>query len=162
VSAAGFGPNGASSGYTPASYITYSEDERHFCAQDATVVVDAPASVCFGLWDDWHRLVDYMDLIAQVGRARRMPCPRARVRAAAAPHGRPAAEARLMARHPRAADRPGPQRAGHGAVPVLLQMGCGPGAAALPPGPLPRRRQGELLDETRPPPAPRPPALCPA
>jgi aminopeptidase-like protein len=61
------GPNGSSSGYTPASYITYSDDERHFCAHDAAVVVDAPVSLCFGLWDDWHRLVDYMDLIAQVG-----------------------------------------------------------------------------------------------
>ncbi len=71
----GYGPHGSASGYTPASYITYSEDEKHFCAHEAKVVVDAPASVCFGLWDDWHRIVDYMDLVAQVrGNTRSSRC----------------------------------------------------------------------------------------
>jgi hypothetical protein len=28
--------------------------------------VRAPAQLCFELWDDWNRLVDFLDLISQV------------------------------------------------------------------------------------------------
>lgn len=30
------------------------------------VNVRAPVSVCFDLWNDWARLVDFLDLISQV------------------------------------------------------------------------------------------------
>jgi hypothetical protein len=32
-----------------------------------TIEVDAPPSVCFNMFDDWARLVDFMDLINQIG-----------------------------------------------------------------------------------------------
>lgn len=54
------------SGYTPADYITYSEDPEHACRHAAEVVVAAPPDVCFALWNDWQRLVDFLDLIGQV------------------------------------------------------------------------------------------------
>ncbi len=119
----GFGPNGSTSGYTPASYITYSEEEKHFCAHEAKVVVDAPASVCFGLWDDWHRIVDYIDLVAQV---RGNPRHHARQVAVSLVslqyHQIIRGHGMLIVTCP-SADRPGPQRAKHGAVSVLLSMG---------------------------------------
>ena len=59
------------SGYTPADYITYSEDPEQACVHAAEVVVDAPLDVAFAWWDDWQRLVDFMDLIGQVRRVRR-------------------------------------------------------------------------------------------
>lgn len=31
------------------------------------VEVEAPRSVCFTIWNDWNRLVDFLDLIAQIG-----------------------------------------------------------------------------------------------
>eukprot|EP00195_Chlamydomonas_chlamydogama_P003447 CAMPEP_0202919418 /NCGR_PEP_ID=MMETSP1392-20130828/75775_1 /ASSEMBLY_ACC=CAM_ASM_000868 /TAXON_ID=225041 /ORGANISM="Chlamydomonas chlamydogama, Strain SAG 11-48b" /LENGTH=318 /DNA_ID=CAMNT_0049612769 /DNA_START=156 /DNA_END=1112 /DNA_ORIENTATION=- len=55
------------SGYTPAAYITFSEDEQQRCHHMVAIEVDAPASVCFELWNDWNRLVDYLDLISQIG-----------------------------------------------------------------------------------------------
>lgn len=51
------------SGYTPAQYIEYS---KHYASHEASVEVDASPSVCFAIWDDWRRLVDFLDLIAQV------------------------------------------------------------------------------------------------
>lgn len=54
-------------GYTPADYITYSEEPEHQCHHVVEVLVDAPVDVCFALWNDWHRLIDFLDLIGQVG-----------------------------------------------------------------------------------------------
>lgn len=54
------------SGYTPANYVSFSEDPEHICHHMAAIDVDAPASVCFSLWNDWNRLVDFLDLINQV------------------------------------------------------------------------------------------------
>lgn len=53
-------------GYTPANYISYSPLEQHVCRHLIGVSVQAPASVCFDLWNDWARVVDFMDLISQV------------------------------------------------------------------------------------------------
>jgi len=56
----------AISGYTPADYITFSEQPEHACVHVVEAVVNAPADVCFALWDDWQRLVDFLDLVGQV------------------------------------------------------------------------------------------------
>jgi hypothetical protein len=53
-------------GYTPADYITFCDEPDLQCHHKAEVLVDAPADVCFALWSDWSRLVDFMDLIGQV------------------------------------------------------------------------------------------------
>ena len=31
------------------------------------VEVEAPPSICFSIWNDWNRLVDFLDLISQIG-----------------------------------------------------------------------------------------------
>ena len=31
------------------------------------IEVQAPVNVCYQLWNDWTRLVDFLDLVAQVG-----------------------------------------------------------------------------------------------
>lgn len=54
------------SGYTPAEYITYSDDPQHTCCHVIEAVVNAPPEVCFEWWSDWQRLVDFLDLIGQV------------------------------------------------------------------------------------------------
>jgi hypothetical protein len=54
-------------GYTPSSYITFAEEPEWQCHQHAEVVVDAPVDRCFALWNDWSKLVDFLDLIGQVG-----------------------------------------------------------------------------------------------
>ncbi|WIA20940.1 hypothetical protein OEZ85_005281 [Tetradesmus obliquus] len=54
-------------GYTPASYISFSEDPSKQCHHRAEVVVDAPIEACFAMWSDWSKLVDFMDLIGQIG-----------------------------------------------------------------------------------------------
>lgn len=54
------------SGYTPSDYITFSEDPAHLCSHSADIVVDAPVDTCMHLWSEWHRLVDFLDLIGQV------------------------------------------------------------------------------------------------
>ncbi|KAF6262072.1 hypothetical protein COO60DRAFT_689041 [Scenedesmus sp. NREL 46B-D3] len=54
-------------GYTPASYISFSDDPSKQCHHRAEVVVDAPIDVCFAMWSDWTKLVDFMDLIGQIG-----------------------------------------------------------------------------------------------
>ena len=56
------------SGYTPADYVSFSENAEHACYHAAEAVVDAPADVAFEWWDDWHRLVDFLDLVGQVRR----------------------------------------------------------------------------------------------
>jgi uncharacterized membrane protein len=53
-------------GYTPANYISYTDEPEYRCHLAVVTSVDAPASVCFDLWNDWERLVDWMDLVAQV------------------------------------------------------------------------------------------------
>lgn len=60
-------------GYTPANYVSWSETEAHACRYLVGVQVQAPVSVCFELWDDWARLVDFLDLISQV-RGRVLRC----------------------------------------------------------------------------------------
>lgn len=59
-------------GYTPASYISFSEDPQRVCHHHAEVVVDAPIDACYSLWADWPKLIDFLDLIGQVRAAR---CP---------------------------------------------------------------------------------------
>lgn len=54
-------------GYTPASYITYSSRPQDACSLSVDVTVDAPASVCYDIFNDWHRLVDFFDLVHQIG-----------------------------------------------------------------------------------------------
>lgn len=53
-------------GYTPAQFISWTDEEEYRCHHMVAVEVDAPASVCYALWDDWSRMVDYLDLITQV------------------------------------------------------------------------------------------------
>lgn len=63
ASSAGDGPQPIS-GYTPANYITYSDQMvQHW----HSVVVHAPRSVCFQFFSDWNRLVDFLDLVSQIG-----------------------------------------------------------------------------------------------
>lgn len=54
------------SGYTPAEYISFSEDDDKQCHHTAEIAVDAPAPLCYSLWADWTKLMDWMDLVAQV------------------------------------------------------------------------------------------------
>ncbi|KAI8467716.1 MAG: hypothetical protein J3K34DRAFT_460251 [Monoraphidium minutum] len=55
------------SGYTPADFITYSEDPQQACVHATEAVVAAPADVCFEFWNEWQRLVDFLDLVGQIG-----------------------------------------------------------------------------------------------
>lgn len=55
------------SGYTPANYITYSEDPRHVAPHSVSILVNAPPRICYELWHDWNRLVEFLDLVAQIG-----------------------------------------------------------------------------------------------
>ncbi|KIY97929.1 hypothetical protein MNEG_10032 [Monoraphidium neglectum] len=55
------------SGYTPADFISYSEDPQHSCYHVTEAVVAAPVDVCFAFWNEWQRLVDFLDLIGQIG-----------------------------------------------------------------------------------------------
>ena len=61
------------SGYTPAEYITFSEDPRHACVHAAEAVAAAPRAACRALFDDWRRLVDFFDLVGQIGLDDRSP-----------------------------------------------------------------------------------------
>ncbi len=70
------------SGYTPANYITYSEDPRHVAPHSVSILVNAPPRICYELWSDWNRLVEFLDLVAQVGGPR---CPPMNRRCTAAP-----------------------------------------------------------------------------
>lgn len=36
------------------------------CHHMAAITVQAPPEVCFSIWDDWNRLVDFLDLVSQV------------------------------------------------------------------------------------------------
>ncbi len=54
-------------GFTPANYISYSDSSEHTCHHMIGITVEAPVSVCFDLWDDWCRLLDFLDLVSQVG-----------------------------------------------------------------------------------------------
>lgn len=54
------------SGYTPANFISYAEGEENRCHHLVAVEVEAPSATCFALWNDWNRIVDYMDLVSQV------------------------------------------------------------------------------------------------
>lgn len=51
-------------GYTPANFITY--HEGNVAPYTQSVTINAPPSVCFEFWNDWNRLVDFLDLVAQV------------------------------------------------------------------------------------------------
>ena len=53
-------------GYTPANYISFSDRPEHACRNMIGVSVQAPVELCFDLWNDWARLVDFLDLISQV------------------------------------------------------------------------------------------------
>ncbi|GFR40384.1 hypothetical protein Agub_g934 [Astrephomene gubernaculifera] len=55
------------SGYTPANYINFTEDPEGIAEHVVSTVVDAPVSVCYNLWNDWNRLVEFLDLVAQIG-----------------------------------------------------------------------------------------------
>ncbi|GIL60170.1 hypothetical protein Vafri_14786, partial [Volvox africanus] len=63
----GPGPDSVISGYTPANYISFSENEKDVATHNFVIEVDAPASICFGIWNDWNRLVEFLDLVAQIG-----------------------------------------------------------------------------------------------
>jgi hypothetical protein len=55
-------------GYTPAAYIAYSQSPAHACACAAEAAdIAAPPELCAALLADWHRLVDWADLVHQVG-----------------------------------------------------------------------------------------------
>ncbi|KAF8062649.1 hypothetical protein HT031_003978 [Scenedesmus sp. PABB004] len=54
-------------GYTPAEYISWSDDPTRQCHHAAEVVVDAPIGAAFALWADWARLIEFMDLVGQIG-----------------------------------------------------------------------------------------------
>lgn len=54
------------SGYTPADFVTYSSKPSDTCHHMSAVKVQAPASVCFSIWNNWNRLVDFLDLVCQV------------------------------------------------------------------------------------------------
>jgi hypothetical protein len=55
-------------GYTPSDYITFSDEPEHACVHTAEALVAAPPEACFALWDDWQRLVEFIDVIGQVRR----------------------------------------------------------------------------------------------
>ncbi|GIL82372.1 hypothetical protein Vretimale_11807 [Volvox reticuliferus] len=63
----GPGPDSVISGYTPANYISFSENEKDVATHNLVIDVDAPANICFGIWNDWNRLVEFLDLVAQIG-----------------------------------------------------------------------------------------------
>lgn len=71
-------------GYTPANYISYSEDPQHSCHIAVVVEVDAPVSVCYDLWNDYSRLVEWLDLVAQARISRQ--CGRAAMGLICTPH----------------------------------------------------------------------------
>eukprot|EP00798_Chlamydomonas_sp_ICE-L_P022812 gene22812-29983_t len=54
-------------GYTPADYVQYSGEPHDRAHHQTGVRVNAPASVCYGIWHDWNRLVDFLDLVGQIG-----------------------------------------------------------------------------------------------
>jgi hypothetical protein len=54
-------------GYTPADYISFSQDDNKQCHHNAEVLVDAPLDVCYSMWSDWTKLLDFLDLVGQVG-----------------------------------------------------------------------------------------------
>jgi hypothetical protein len=54
-------------GYTPADYISFSKDDDKQCHHNAEVLVDAPFDVCYSMWSDWTKLLDFLDLVGQVG-----------------------------------------------------------------------------------------------
>jgi uncharacterized membrane protein len=56
-------------GYTPSDYITYSEDKEMWCTHEAGITIDAPIETVFGYWNDWSKLLEYFDLIGEVGMA---------------------------------------------------------------------------------------------
>jgi hypothetical protein len=53
-------------GYMSADTIAWEEDLQQGCQLSVGVVVEASAQCCYDLWNDWQRLVDFIDLIAQV------------------------------------------------------------------------------------------------
>lgn len=55
------------SGFTPADYISFSTDENKQCHHNAEVWVDAPIDVCYAKWSEWNKLLDFLDLIGQIG-----------------------------------------------------------------------------------------------
>jgi hypothetical protein len=57
-------------GYTPANYVSYAPGLENRCHHMVAIDVEAPAAVCYDLWSNWARLVDFLDLISQVGKRR--------------------------------------------------------------------------------------------
>jgi hypothetical protein len=57
-------------GYTPSDYITFSEVKEDRCHHLVGIDVDAPSALCFSIWNDWNRLVEFLDLVNQVRRTK--------------------------------------------------------------------------------------------
>ncbi|PNH10854.1 hypothetical protein TSOC_002327, partial [Tetrabaena socialis] len=51
------------SGYTPANYISFSDTQS--APHSFSTTVEAPASLCFNIWSDWNRLVEFLDLLCR-------------------------------------------------------------------------------------------------
>ena len=55
-------------GYTPSDFVSFSEEPEQVCHHMAAVTVQGVTpAICFSIWDDWNRLVDFLDLVCQVG-----------------------------------------------------------------------------------------------
>jgi hypothetical protein len=59
------GDSGVIGGFTPADYMTWSDDPTRQCHHHVEVLVDAPLDVCFGIWLDWKKLINFLDLVQQ-------------------------------------------------------------------------------------------------
>jgi hypothetical protein len=54
-------------GYTPSDYIEFNTDKpEEWCRHRVSISVDAPIPTCFGFWNQWGRLIEFMDLIGTV------------------------------------------------------------------------------------------------
>lgn len=45
--------------------MTWSDDPTRQCHHHVEVLVDAPLDVCFGIWLDWKKLINFLDLVQQ-------------------------------------------------------------------------------------------------
>ena len=55
-------------GYTPSDFVSFSDEPGQLCHHMAAVTVNGVTpDICFSIWDDWNRLVDFLDLVCQVG-----------------------------------------------------------------------------------------------
>jgi hypothetical protein len=55
----------AIAGYTPANYIFFSEVPEHSCSHNVSVSVSSSPTACYDLFQDWSRLVEFFDMVAQ-------------------------------------------------------------------------------------------------